>query len=290
MNHHFSGIEEFLTVVATGSFSKAGERLNLTGSAVGKNISRLEKRLNTQLFHRSTRKLTLTREGEVWLAGCQRMMSELEHTESLLSNERQEVMGEIRIDLPTTYGRNRILPKLLSLQKQYPKLKLNISFQDRKVDMIAEHIDVAVRFGQLADLDGIIAKQIDEFQNQFCAGADYLARFGTPAHPNELPQHQCITGGQTHWQLLNEQGQTTLYPLNVVHQMGDGDARLQSVVANCGIALLPDWRIAPAVNDGKILNILQEWTLPSEPIYVLWQKKLHLQPKVKAVVGVLLGE
>ena len=84
MNHHFSGIEEFLTVVATGSFSKAGERLNLTGSAVGKNISRLEKRLNTQLFHRSTRKLTLTREGEVWLAGCQRMMSELEQAESLL--------------------------------------------------------------------------------------------------------------------------------------------------------------------------------------------------------------
>ena len=277
-------------MVATGCFSKAGERLTLTGSAVGKNISRLEKPLNTQLFHRSTRKLTLTREGEVWLAGCQRMMSELEQAESLLSNERQEVMGEIRIDLPTTYGRNRILPKLLSLQKQYPKLKLNISFQDRKVDMIAEHIDVAVRFGQLADLDGIIAKQIDEFQNQFCAGADYLARFGTPAHPNELPQHQCITGGQTHWQLLNEQGQTTLYPLNVVHQMGDGDARLQTVVANCGIALLPDWLIAPAVKDGKVLNILTEWTLPSEPIYVLWQKKLHLQPKVKAVVEVLLGE
>lgn len=186
MNHHFSGIEEFLTVVATGSFSKAGERLNLTGSAVGKNISRLEKRLNTQLFHRSTRKLTLTREGEVWLAGCQRMMSELEQAESLLSNERQEVMGEIRIDLPTTYGRNRILPKLLSLQKQYPKLKLNISFQDRKVDMIAEHIDVAVRFGQLADLDGIIAKQIDEFQNQFLRRRRLFSTFRHTRAPKRI--------------------------------------------------------------------------------------------------------
>ncbi|MDH2996997.1 LysR family transcriptional regulator [Pasteurellaceae bacterium LFhippo2] len=287
MNNHFSGIEEFLTVVETGSFSGAGERLNLTGSAVGKSISRLEQRLNTQLFHRSTRKLTLTKEGEVWLASCQRMMNELEQAQLLLSTERQEVIGKIRIDLPTTYGRNLILPKLLGLQKQYPKLQFELSFQDRKVDMIAEHIDVAVRFGQLADLDGIIAKQIDQFQNQFCASPDYLARFGTPTHPRDLQQHICITGGQSHWQLLNEQGQATLYPLNNVHQLNDGDARLQMVLADCGIALLPDWLIEKEIHAGRLVQILPEWTPPSEPIYVLWQKKLHLQPKVKAIVDVL---
>lgn len=149
MQNHFSGIREFLTAVETGSFSAAGDQLGLTGSAVGKSISRLENRLQTQLFHRSTRKITLTREGEMYLASCKRIMDELEQAELLLSNEQQEMIGEVRIDLPTTYGRRFLLPKLLNLQSCYPKFRLNVSFQDRKTDMIAEQIDLTVRFGTL---------------------------------------------------------------------------------------------------------------------------------------------
>ena len=288
MNHNpFAGIMEFITTVETGSFSGAGERLGLTGSAVGKSITRLEQRLGIQLFHRSTRRLTLTREGEVWLASCQRMMSEMTQVQALLSSTGN-IAGELHIDLPTTYGRNRILPKLLALQKQYPKLTLNISFQDRKVDMLAEHIDVAVRFGVLDDLDAVIARQIDNFQNQLCASPDFLASHGTPTHPSELGNYACIVGANRHWQLLDERGQAVLYAVNGVHQMNDGDARLQAVRMGCGIALLPDWLIADDVKTGRLMRILDKFSLPSEPIYALWQKRLHLQPKVRAVVGCLL--
>ncbi|AAU38759.1 LysR family transcriptional regulator [[Mannheimia] succiniciproducens] len=288
MNDKFSGIEEFLMTVEMGSFSAAAERLNLTGSAVGKSISRLEQRLNTQLFHRSTRKITLTREGEVWLASCRRMMEELEQAKLLLSSQSQQIIGEIRIDLPTTYGRSHILPKLLAIQADYPKLYLNISFQDRKVDMIAEHIDIAVRFGELADLTDIIAKQIDCFQNQLCATPAFVSKWGKLNHPDDLTHFPCIVGNQISWRLMNEQGKSTGFPLNVQHQINDGDARLQAVLADCGIAFLPDWLIQPAVEAGKLVQLLPEFTPPPEPIYVLWQKKLHLQPKVKAIVNSLV--
>ncbi|WP_455229330.1 LysR family transcriptional regulator, partial [Kingella denitrificans] len=276
MQDKFAGIEEFLATVETGSFSAAVSKLDMTGSAVGKSITRLEKRLNTQLFHRSTRRLTLTREGEVWLAACLRMTEEMEQVQNLFSSERQEPIGSVRVDLPTTYGRNRLLPKLLVLAERHPRLHLDISFQDRKTDLIAEHIDVAVRFGEPDDSADVIARKIDENRNRVCAAPGYLARCGAPQIPEDLVQHACISGSASHWLLQDGQGAVQTCAVSVRHQMNDGDARLQAVLAGCGIAQLPDWLIQPYLAQGRLVPLLDSHALPPEPICVLWQKKQHL--------------
>ena len=287
MQDKFAGIEEFLATVETGSFSAAGSKLDMTGSAVGKSITRLEKRLNTQLFHRSTRRLTLTREGEVWLAACLRMAEEMEQVQNLFSSELQEPIGSVRVDLPTTYGRNRLLPKLLVLADRHPCLHLDISFQDRKTDLIAEHIDVAVRFGEPDDSADVIARKIDENRNRVCATPGYLARCGTPQIPEDLVRHACIGGSASYWLLQDGQGAVQTCAVSVRHRMNDGDARLQAVLAGCGIAQLPDWLIQPYLAQGRLVLLLDSHALPPEPICVLWQKKQHLQPKVKAVTDAL---
>ncbi|WP_109078358.1 LysR family transcriptional regulator [Aggregatibacter kilianii] len=285
----FSCIKEFLATVELGSFSAAAEKLGLTGSAVGKSISRLEKRLNTQLFHRSTRKITLTSEGEVWLAACKRMMEELVQAEQLLSNEQQEPIGRVRVDLPTTYGRQYVLPKLLALGQRYPRLKFDLVFQDRNVDMIAEGVDIAVRFGELGDLADIIAKPIGHSQMMICASPDYLAKHGKPQTPDDLTQHSAITGGQSErvWWLKNRNGEAQAFPIQAAHQTNDGDARLQMTLAGYGLAMLPDWLFQPYIDSGEAVQVLADFMPPPVPISVLWQKKQHLQPKIRVIVEAL---
>lgn len=290
MDERFSGIREFLAAVEMGSFTAAADKLNLTGSAVGKSISRLEQRLGTQLFHRSTRKITLTKEGEVWLQSCLRIMDELTQVENLLSSEQQEPIGQVRIDMPTVFGRQRLLPRLLSLAEQYPKLRFELSFQDRKVDMIGENVDIAIRFGELDDLADIIAKKIGQTQNILCASPQFLAQAGTPSTPEMLKHFACIAGVQTQWRLLDEQGVAKDYPLNIRHQSNDGDATLQLTLSHQGIAHLPNWLIAPYLQSQQLVQILPNATLPPIPIYALWQKKFHLQPKIKAVVEGLVED
>ncbi|MBF0751274.1 MULTISPECIES: LysR family transcriptional regulator [unclassified Pasteurella] len=287
MQDKFAGIEEFLATVETGSFSAAGEKLAITGSAVGKSITRLEQRLGTQLFHRSTHKLVLTREGEVWLASCQRIRDEIEQVQSLLCNEQIESIGEVRIDLPNIYGRIHLQPKLLKLAQKHPKLRLNLSFEERKIDLIAEQIDVSVRFGELDNLNDIIARQIGQNQNRICASPIYLNLQGTPQVPSELIQHICIGSIQPDWLLNNERGEPTRFPVNIQHIMNDGDARLQAALMGLGLVQLPDWLVQPYIEQGSLIPILTNYEPNPEPIHILWQKKLHLQPKVKAVVEAL---
>lgn len=284
MDERFSGIREFLAAAEAGSFTAAADRLNLTGSAVGKSIARLEQRLNTQLFHRTTRKITLTAEGELYRQSCLRVMEELTQAEALLSREQSQPIGTVRIDMPTVFGRECLLPKLMPLVKRYPKLHLHLSFQDRKVDMIGEQVDIAVRFGELDDLSDIIAQPIGETQNLLCASPEFLRGNGCPTSPADLCQFPCISGSGKAWRLYNAEKIPTDYPIALQHQSNDGDATLKLALNHLGIAYLPNWLIAPYLQTGQLIVVLPETALPPVPIYVLWQKKMNLQPKIKAVV------
>lgn len=288
----FSGIKEFLATVETGSFTAAADTLGLTGSAVGKSISRLEARLKTQLFHRSTRRLMLTGEGELWLAGCRRIMDELTQAETLLCGENQSVTGSVRIDLPTSYGRKIVLPKLLALGRQHPDLRFAVSFQDRKSDLIGEQIDIAVRFAALDDLADVVARQISRYRWQVYATPAFLERHGTPAHPDDLRRTPCLSGslntaGTQVWRLLGTNGAPADIPIAVRHQLGDGDAVIQALLADAGIAMLPDWLMEEYVEKQQVVTILNDFLLPPAPIYALWQKKARQPPKVQAVLTCL---
>lgn len=292
MDSKFSGILEFVKAVEQGSFTGAAEILGITGSAVGKSINKLEKRLGVQLLHRTTRRIFLTPEGEAWLESCRRILEELDQIETLLSTENSYPTGRIRVDLPTTFGRRYIFPILLDLAQQYPQLDLSVTFQDRAVDMISEGVDLVVRIGDLEDSTDLIAKSLGHQTLLICASPAYLEKNGYPSNKEDLKHHNCLIGWRRNykgqWFLKNALGEMEEFKINYRHEIPDGDALLSACTSGLGIAQLPSWLAFDALRAGKLISILPEISGVEIPIHVLWQKRWHLQPKIRVVVDEII--
>jgi len=190
MEDRFSGIREFVLAVDQRSLTAAAAQLGVTGSAVGKSISKLEARLGVQLLRRTTRRIDLTNEGEAYLLSCRRIMEELDQTESFLATGHREPIGRLRIDLPTTFGRRHIVPVLLDLAAQHDRLDLSFTLRDQAADMVNEGIDLAVRIGALGDYPDLIARRLGEQHMVICASPAYLARRGLPSTKDLAPATQ----------------------------------------------------------------------------------------------------
>lgn len=291
MEDRFGGIREFVATVDGGSFTAAALSLGVTSSAVGKSISKLEKRLGVQLLHRTTRRLDLTSEGEAYLISCRRILEELDQTEAYLSTGHQQPIGRLRVDLPTTFGRRHILPSLLTLGLRYPRLDLSVSLRDRPVDLVNEGIDLAVRIGMLPDSSELIARRLGEQRLVICAAPAYLKRHGVPANRADLANHDCLTGWRRGhrptWLLKNEQGEVEPQEIPSRHELTDGDALLDACLAGGGLAQLPTWLADDSLRTGALTHVLSGISGGAMPINVLWQKTWHLQPKVRVTVDEL---
>lgn len=191
-----SGISAFVAAVDAGSFAGAAERLHLTRSAVAKRIARLEARLGVRLFHRTTRSQHLTDEGETFYQRCIKVLSELSEAEDELSAGTQSPMGKLRVTMPVQIGRQCIAPVLLAMAKAHPQLRLEMAFSDRRVDLIEEGYDLAVRSGRLDDTPGLKARSLGEQTMILCASPGYLAEYGTPRTFAELADHERLMYGR----------------------------------------------------------------------------------------------
>ena len=291
MEDRFAGIREFVMTVDRGSLTAAAAALGVTGSAVGKSISRLEARLGVQLLHRTTRRLDLTTEGEAYLASCRRVLEDLAQTESSLSTGHQHPIGRLRVDLPTTFGRRHVLPALLDLCARHDKLDMSVTLRDRAVDMVGEAIDLAVRIGALGDYPDLVARRLGEQKLVICASPAYLARRGTPVTQVDLYRHDCLIGwrrgNRPMWFLKNGQGQTEPQEVPMRHEFFDGDALESACLAGCGLAQLPTWLVGEALRSGALVQVLSDVAGGAMPIHVVWQKTWHLQPKVRVTVDEL---
>ena len=293
MEDRFAGIREFVLAVEKGSFTAAGAQLGLTGSAVGKSISRLEARLGVQLLHRTTRRIGPTNEGEAYLLSCRRIMEELDQTESFLATGHREPIGRLRIDLPTTFGRRHIVPALLDLATRHDKLDLSFLLRDQAADMVSEGIDLAVRIGTLGDYPDLIARRVGDQHMMICASPAYLARKGTPASHADLFHHDCLIGWRRGtkpaWLLKGESSAIEPHEVPIRHELPDGDAMLTACLNGCGLAQFPTWLAGDAVRTGALTQVLQDLSGGSMPIHVIWQKTWHLQPKVRVAVDAIVS-
>lgn len=292
MKDRFAGIREFVATVNGASFTAAALSLGVTGSAVGKSISKLEKRLGVQLLHRTTRRIDLTSEGEAYLISCRRILEELDQTEAYLSTGHQQPIGRLRIDLPTTFGRRHILPSLLKLGLRYPRLDLSVSLRDRPVDLVGEGIDLAVRIGVLPDSPELVARRLGEQRLVICASPDYLKLHSIPANRADLANHDCLTGWRhghrPTWLLKNERGEIEPQEIPSRHELTDGDALLDACLAGAGLAQLPTWLAGNALSSGALMQVFSEISGGTMPIHVIWPKTWHLQPKVRVTVDELV--
>ncbi|HFI1932929.1 TPA: LysR substrate-binding domain-containing protein [Yersinia enterocolitica] len=289
---HLGGITAFVTTAQHGSFTAAAERLGLTKSAVGKSVSRLENRLGLKLFQRSTRRLSLTPDGEKFLASCQSAIDILELAEAELTAHITHPAGRLRVDLPAAFGRQRILPILLDITRQYPELALTVTFSERFVDPIEEGIDLVIRIGELADSSGLVARRLTTQKLVICASPNYLLHNAEPVQPEELSQHKCVVGFRRNqpisWLLKDNTGQIHRYTPTPTHEFADGDAMLAATLAGCGLCQLPLWLVGKYLQSGGLKEVLIGHSGGEMPISALWPKNRQLLPKIRYVVDELV--
>lgn len=285
----FDGISEFILTAQLQSFTAAALQLGVTSSAVGKAVSRLETRLGLKLLHRTTRKLTLTNDGEAYLAACLRVTEDLANTENCIATGLAEPRGLLRIDLPGTFGRRYIGPTLSKLVKQHGQLDLALSFGDRLADMIADGIDLAVRIGDLKNDAELVARQLGEQHLVICASPAYLRRRGPVKDKAALMEHDCIIswrrGGRACWLLKGQEEQE----IKVRHSLDDGEMILQSVLDGCGLAQLPTWLAHKHLISGELVTVLDQHAGASMPIHAIWPRTRYIQPKVRVVIDALMA-
>lgn len=181
----------FVRVSETGNFTSAAEKLQISRSAAGKCIQRLENRVSTRLLHRTTRKIRLSEEGERFYLHAKRILSEVDDAENALYEGQQTPSGTLRIDLPVVFGRHYVLPVLQDFTAQWADVEIDVSFSDDYCDLIQEGIDVAIRIGGNDD-SRLVRKVLAPHRLITCASPDYLARKGTPETPDELAAHECL--------------------------------------------------------------------------------------------------
>ena len=276
----FDGVELFLQIVESGNLTEAAERLNLTRSAVGKGLARLEARLGTCLLQRSTRRQRLTEDGQAYYEHCLRALAELEAAESVLESGRQQPRGRLRVSVPLAFGHHYAAPALWALLDRYPELEIDICFSDRMIDLVQEGFDMAVRIGPLPDTDRLSARRLGQQAMGLAASPAYLQRKGAIGSIEDLAAHRGIA-----YRSNTAQRSRLASPLIV----DDLQAVADAAIAGVGLAWLPSWLIAHYALRGQLQAVLPSYREQPAPIHVIWPTAAHMPAKTRCAIDALVA-
>jgi DNA-binding transcriptional LysR family regulator len=244
-----------------------------------------------RLFHRTTRQVTLSQDGEDIYERCQRILEDVESLEAAATAVRSEARGTLRIDMPVTYGRKVILPVLLKLLTRHPALRIDARFSDQIVDVIKEGLDAAVRIGALAD-SNLIGREFDRQFIRTYASAVYVARHGEPGSPAELVKHRCLlfrlpsSGRVRPWQFHAGKQNISLIPEGAL-RLGDGEALIQAAAAGLGLVQAPTYFADNEVQRGRLVEVLRRYRPPPLPISLVYPGGRHVPLRVRALAEAL---
>ncbi|WP_413206454.1 LysR substrate-binding domain-containing protein [Rhodospirillum sp. A1_3_36] len=286
-----NGLEAFVSAVEAGSFSGAAERLNLSRSTVGKAIARMEDRLGTRLFHRTTRSQSLTDDGHLYYERCLRALEELRAAEQALEAGRREAKGRLRVSLPVVFGRDQVAPVLCQLTEVHPNLDLDITFSDRPIDLVEDGFDLAIRVGTLADEAGLMSRRIARIRMTVCASPAYLDRHGRPRGPDDLANHTALlyahAGWIKPWRLPQPEGT----PLDLLPRgrirLDDLGAIADAAVAGLGLAWLPCWLIRDHGRAGRLVPLTEGFPQLVTEVHALWPQAPWMPTRVRVAIDAL---
>lgn len=286
-----TGLLAFVKTADLGSFVAAGRALEVTASAVGKSVARLEQEVGVQLLQRSTRRMQLTAEGRVFHERCRRILDDLDDAHAMLSRARETPRGRLRVSAPIV-GYHFLLPLIPDFVARHGEVELDINFSDRAVDLIDEGIDVAIRSGELPD-SRLVSRPLQPFQLLLCASPDYLERHGTPEAASELPRHRAVrfrhpdTGKLLDWPLVPLPPGSHRHPRTVL-ACNNMEAVLGATLRGLGIACMPDFLAADLLATGRLRSVLVHAMAPPGQYRAIWPSHRHLSPKVRAFVDHLV--
>lgn len=286
----FLEMRAFCAVAEAGSFVRAAEVLELSKAAVSRYVAGLEARLGVRLLHRTTRRLSLTDEGELFFARSKDLLVGLEEAESELRSRSGAARGVLRINAPVTFGILHLAPLWAAFRERHPQVRLDLTLSDRVVDLVEEGYDVAIRIAALPD-STLISKRFASTRIVLCASPRYLEANGAPSHPSELAKHAVIayrywsTGDE--WQFEGPNGRVSVRTKPIMHS-NSGDTCRAMALEHQGVILQPTFLIGQDLADGALVELMTEYRSLELGIYAIYPTRKHVSPKVRALIEFLV--
>ncbi len=276
-------MEIFVAVASAGSFSAASRQLRTPLPTVSRKVSELESHLGARLFVRSTRKLALTETGVAYLASCRRLLEELAEAERSASGQYNMPQGELVVTAPVVFGRLHVLPVITEFLKTHAQVDVRLVLADRPLDLIEQHIDLAIRIGVLPD-SRLVAAQVGKVRTVICASPAYLAQHGAPQSPEDLAKHACVTfagiGLESAWQFPQDRVVRVRSRLLV----NTAECAIDAAVAGIGITRVLSYQVAEAVESGRLDIVLKPFEPEPMPVSVIHVQERRPTAKLRAFI------
>lgn len=288
------GVQQFIAFAQTarrGSFAAAARDLGGSPSTVAKSVARLEAALGVKLFHRTTRQVSLTADGERLFHRCERVLAEIDDLQADAAGTRTAPAGVLRVDLPMYYGRRFVLPLLAAVQRGHPALTLEVRLQDRFADLVRDGIDLAVRIGELND-STLVARRIDAQRLVLVASPDYLREHGVPKRLDDLAGHRAVvfrlpsSGRNRPWQFRRQRRPIEMFPAPAI-RLSDTEALASAAKLGMGLCQLPDYIVQDDVASGELVAVLPGFEPAPMPISAVVPSGRLVPPRVRVALDAL---
>jgi DNA-binding transcriptional LysR family regulator len=287
----FEDLQAFVAVVEAGSFTAAAERLDMAKSAVSRRVSGLEERLGVQLLRRTTRRLNLTETGQSFYERSTRVLADMEEAESAVLQEHGELRGTLRVALPLAFGLRHMGAPIAEFSRRHPRVRFDLDLNDRRVDLIEEGVDLAVRIGRLTD-STLIARRLFDARTVVCGSPDYFDQRGTPQTPDDLIDHACLVYGNlaepTKWVCRDAEGKTIRVTVKAAMIASSGDFLCAAAAQGLGIAVQPTFIAGEAISRGELVPVLTNYQWPASPAYAVYPPTRYLSFRVRKLIDYLV--
>jgi DNA-binding transcriptional LysR family regulator len=281
-------IEAFLAVAQAGGFSAASRQLGSPIATVSRKVALLEEAIGVRLLARSTRHVALTEQGRTYYEACRRVLDDLHDADQMVAGEYRQPKGELTLTAPLGFGRRHLQPVVHEFLAAYPQIDVSLQLADRVVGLVEEHVDCAVRISALAD-SSLVAREVGHIGIVVCGSPSYLAEHGTPAHPQELMQHQCISwttlGPYKAWEfrLAPEDSATpAMVPIRVRLSSTTSDSAVDAACAGLGLVQATSYQVAAMVHEGGLVPVLRAFEPPRMPVSLVYPSKRLTPLKLRA--------
>ena len=286
------GMETFIAVVESGSFTLAASRLEMSAVMAGKYIALLESQLGTRLLERNTRRQSLTDAGRVYFDEAKRVLEQVSAAERAVERLRATPAGTLRVSAPTSFGGCVVAPLTATFLQRFPEVRVELDLTNRMVDLVDEGVDLAIRIGDIHH-DDLVAKYLCPYRMVICAAPEYLARHGTPQTPADLVDHLCLSHtvwtARNEWRLPGVEGEVR-WKRDAILRCNDGYGLRMAARAGAGLLLQPEVLVAEELASGRLVRVLEDYTPEPRPIHLLWRQDLRPLPKLTRFVEHLLKE
>ncbi|MCB1957261.1 MAG: LysR family transcriptional regulator [Rhodocyclaceae bacterium] len=280
-------MQAFVSAVELGSLARAAQAVGVSPAMLGRRVDALERRLGVRLLHRSTRHLTLTEEGQLFLDRCRRVFAELESAEELLSGSRESAVGHLRVTAPAGFGRRHVAVHAASFLAANPRVQLSFDLTDQVVDVARQGYDLGIRIGAVADAD-LVAIRLAANRRAVCAAPAYLERHGTPRQLADLQQHNCLVftpqGGQAGGWSFQKEGKPVTIRVRGNPDCNDGEMLHRWARGGVGLAWRSTWEIQRELSRGELVTVLDEFAIPDYDVRAVYPQQRHIPAKVRFFV------